>query len=394
MKTVPGLPYVLLPFLTSDSQSPKNSEDEVADDARKKNGVLDPVEEDDKSGQGEATNTNSTNRLNTVSSSINTVSSFFTTIDLGRERAQRNEFESVFGQDKDANGNSMYRMFTLINVAGSYCDNLCRSISVNAATLLNDDLPTDPLMHEDTANLLNPGIFSGAYDDEDVGAEADLNNLEITMNISPIPTTRIYKDHPKNQIIGDINSATQTRRMTKISKEHAGRTPLIDFMKPFGCPVTILNTRDHLGKFDGKADEGFFVGYFVVSKAMRVFNKRIRIVEETLNIRFLENAPNVIGNGPDWLFDVDSLIISMNYVPILTGNQANGIAGTRDNIDSKEDVGMKPTEVNESGASDKGEEDKQDTISDAVGPSFTNDDPSSPVNAAEVSNAFADHLFE
>ncbi|GKA84683.1 putative ribonuclease H-like domain-containing protein [Tanacetum coccineum] len=71
------------------------------------------------------------------------------------------------------------------------------------------------------ADLLNTGIFSGAYDDEDVGAEADLNNLETTMNVSPIPTTRIHKDHPKDQIIGDINSATQTRRMTKISKEHA-----------------------------------------------------------------------------------------------------------------------------------------------------------------------------
>ncbi|GKG11681.1 ribonuclease H-like domain-containing protein [Tanacetum coccineum] len=33
---------------------------------------------------------------------------------------------------------------------------------------------------------------------------------------------------------------------------------VLDFMKPFGCPVTILNTRDHLGKFDGKADDGFF----------------------------------------------------------------------------------------------------------------------------------------
>ncbi|GJW39287.1 retrovirus-related pol polyprotein from transposon TNT 1-94, partial [Tanacetum coccineum] len=74
------------------------------------------------------------------------------------------------------------------------------------------------------------------------------------------------------------------------------RTPFIDFMKPFGCPLTILNTKDHLGKFDGKADEGFFVGYSVVSKAMRVFNKRTRIVEETLNIRFLENAPNVTRN--------------------------------------------------------------------------------------------------
>ncbi|GKF42046.1 hypothetical protein Tco_0125388, partial [Tanacetum coccineum] len=98
------------------------------------------------------------------------------------------------------------------------------SISVVGQSFTNaNDLPTDPFMPdlEDTADLLNTGIFSGAYDDEDVGAEDDLNNLETTMHVSLIPTTRIHKDHPKYQIIGDINSATQTRRMTKISKEHA-----------------------------------------------------------------------------------------------------------------------------------------------------------------------------
>ncbi|GJV97267.1 hypothetical protein Tco_1548844 [Tanacetum coccineum] len=46
--------------------------------------------------------------------------------------------------------------------------------------------------------LLVDLIFGNAYDDEDVGAEADLNNLETTMNVSPIPTTRIDKDHPKD----------------------------------------------------------------------------------------------------------------------------------------------------------------------------------------------------
>ncbi|GJV16834.1 putative ribonuclease H-like domain-containing protein [Tanacetum coccineum] len=193
MKTVPGPQYVLLPFFTFYSQSPKSSEDEVADDARKKNGVLDPAKEDDKSGQEEATNTNR------------------------RERAQRNEFKSMFGQDKDANGNSIYRMFTPVNAARSSCDNLGRSIPVNASTLPNADLPTDPLMPD----LEDIGIFSSAYDDKDMGAEADLNNLETTMNVSPIPITRIHKDHPKNQIIRDINLATQTRRMTKISEEHA-----------------------------------------------------------------------------------------------------------------------------------------------------------------------------
>ncbi|GKD18813.1 putative ribonuclease H-like domain-containing protein [Tanacetum coccineum] len=203
-----------------------------------------------------------------------------------------------------------------------------------------------------------------------------------------------------------------------------GRTPLIDFMKPFGCHVTILNTRDHLGKFDGKADEGFFVRYYMVSKAMRVFNKRTKIVEETLNIRFLENAPNVIGNGPDWLFDVDSLSKYMNYVPVFAENQTNGIAGTRDNIvtvpkDSEEDVGVKPTEVDESEASDKDGKDEQDsrseferllqqekqtehpnstnsinTISTPVSTaelSSTNDASSSPVNATKN---FEEHLFK
>ncbi|GJT66027.1 putative ribonuclease H-like domain-containing protein [Tanacetum coccineum] len=210
---VPTQQYILLPLLYD---NPQSSEDAFVDDAGKKTNE-DPAKEDDKSGQGEATNTNSTNRLNTVSLLINTVSSSFTTIDPRRERGQRNEFENVFGQDKDANGNSIYRMFTPINAARSSCDNLGGSIPVNVATLPTADLPNDPLMPD----LEDTSIFSSAYDDEDVGAEADLNNLETTMNVSPIPTTRIYKDHPKEQIIGDPLSAPQTRRMTKSAQEHA-----------------------------------------------------------------------------------------------------------------------------------------------------------------------------
>ncbi|GJS53672.1 ribonuclease H-like domain-containing protein [Tanacetum coccineum] len=179
-KTVPGPQYVLLSFLTSDSQGPKSSKYEVADDAGQKNEVLDPAKAGDKngqekdvrdqeealrkqfeqeferlSGQREATNTNSTNRLNTISSSINAVSSSFTTVDPGRERAQRNEFESVFGQDKDANGNNIYRMFTPVSAVGSFYDNLGGSIPVNDVALPNADLPTDPLMPDlvDTTDL-------------------------------------------------------------------------------------------------------------------------------------------------------------------------------------------------------------------------------------------------
>nr|GEV32078.1 retrovirus-related Pol polyprotein from transposon TNT 1-94 [Tanacetum cinerariifolium] len=100
-------------------------------------------------------------------------------------------------------------------------------------------------------------------------------------------------------------------------------------MIPFRCPVIILNTIDHLGKFDGKANEGFFVGYFLNSKAFKLFNSRTRIVKENLNIRFSESTPNVVRSGPDWLLDIDALTRTMNYEPIVAGTQSNGFAGTK-----------------------------------------------------------------
>ncbi|GJW38179.1 putative ribonuclease H-like domain-containing protein [Tanacetum coccineum] len=102
-----------------------------------------------------------------------------------------------------------------------------------------------------------------------------------------------------------------------------GFKPAPSFMRPFGCHVTILNTLDSLGKFDGKSDESFFVGYSLSSKAFRIYNTRTRRVEESLHIRFLENKPMIEGNSPKWLFDINSLTQSMNYVPVVAGTITN-----------------------------------------------------------------------
>ncbi|GKE34414.1 putative ribonuclease H-like domain-containing protein [Tanacetum coccineum] len=101
-------------------------------------------------------------------------------------------------------------------------------------------------------------------------------------------------------------------------------------MRPFGCPLTILNTLDSLGKFDGKSDEGYLLGYSTSSKAFRVYNKRTKRVEENLHINFLEDQPNVTGTGPNWMFDLDFLTNSMNYIPVSVENQVNVDAGTQD----------------------------------------------------------------
>ncbi|GJX24272.1 putative ribonuclease H-like domain-containing protein [Tanacetum coccineum] len=134
-----------------------------------------------------------------------------------------------------------------------------------------------------------------------------------------------------------INTACYVQNRVLVIKPHnknpyeifLGRKPALSFMRPFGCLVIILNTIDHLGKFDGKDDEGFFVGYSTNSKVFKVFNSRTIIVEENLHVQFSKNIPNIEESRPNWHFDIDALTKSMNYKPVVTGNQSNGNAGTK-----------------------------------------------------------------
>nr|GEU41884.1 retrovirus-related Pol polyprotein from transposon TNT 1-94 [Tanacetum cinerariifolium] len=144
-----------------------------------------------------------------------------------------------------------------------------------------------------------------------------------------------------------VNTACYVQNRVLVVKPHNkipyelfhSRTPGLSFMRPFGCPVTILNTKDHLGKFDGKAYEELFIGYSVNSKAFRVFNNRTRIVEENLHIRFNENTPNILRSEPNWLFDIDELTKSMNYKLVVAGNQSNGNAESK----SSQNDGFQPS---------------------------------------------------
>ncbi|GJT35624.1 putative ribonuclease H-like domain-containing protein [Tanacetum coccineum] len=93
-----------------------------------------------------------------------------------------------------------------------------------------------------------------------------------------------------------LNRVLVTRPHNKTPYELlSGKVPNISHLKPFGCHVTILNTSDHLGKFEGKADEGFIVGYAAHSKAYRVYNLSSKKIEEILNLRYLEDKPNIQG---------------------------------------------------------------------------------------------------
>ncbi|GKE66795.1 putative ribonuclease H-like domain-containing protein, partial [Tanacetum coccineum] len=117
------------------------------------------------------------------------------------------------------------------NAGGSSFIYLGGQIPIDASTLPNADLPTNLNMPDlkDVSNAFpNNGIFSGAYDDENVGAVADFNNMDDTINVSPIPTLKIHKNHPKDQIIGDSMSAVQTRG--KIQKASSTQQALVSYI--------------------------------------------------------------------------------------------------------------------------------------------------------------------
>ncbi|GJX75703.1 ribonuclease H-like domain-containing protein [Tanacetum coccineum] len=186
VEIVPSKDYILLPLCTQDSpfySSPKDSPDagfkppgeeekKDAEDPGKDSEIL-STEEPRINQEKDVGNVNSTNNINTASDENNT--------------------------------NNVNVVSSTVNVAGIEVNDVYPKTSI--------ELPDDLNMPE-----LEDIVYSD--DDEDVGAEADMNNLDAFMPASPIPTTRIHKDHPIKQIIGDIHSAPQTRRMTKSLIKH------------------------------------------------------------------------------------------------------------------------------------------------------------------------------
>ncbi|GJX03449.1 putative ribonuclease H-like domain-containing protein [Tanacetum coccineum] len=173
VETVPGKDYILLPLWTQDlpfSSSLKDSpdtrfkpsgEEENKDVEVPRNEGGNPSEEGERINQEKDASVNSTNNINTVSPTVNAASI----------------------EDNVVDENIVY------------------------------GCADDPNIHD----LEEIGRFSDAKNDD---SGADINNLDTYFQVSPVPTIRIHKDHPLNQVIGDLQSATQTRQMTKNLEEY------------------------------------------------------------------------------------------------------------------------------------------------------------------------------
>ncbi|GJU61115.1 retrovirus-related pol polyprotein from transposon TNT 1-94 [Tanacetum coccineum] len=123
-----------------------------------------------------------------------------------------------------------------------------------------------------------------------------------------------------------VNTACYTQNRSIIVKRHGkiaydvfrGRSPDISYFYVFGCPVHIHNHRDHLGKFDAKVDDGFFLGYSSVAKAFMVFNIIRQETEETYHVTFSENNEAISKSTTEGM-------IVISYVPAYDPLSTNNI---------------------------------------------------------------------
>ncbi|GJX62905.1 uncharacterized mitochondrial protein-like protein [Tanacetum coccineum] len=166
--------------------------------------------------------------------------------------------EPRVNQEKDENFNNTKHINTV-------------SSTVNTASIEDNDVDENIVYGcADDQNMPNLEEIDYSNDDEGVGVEADMNNLDTFMLVSPIPTTRIHKDHPVEHIIRDIHLARQTRRMTKSVTEHGyTQEEGIDYDEDF-APVARIET---IRLFLAYASFKDFVVYQMDVKSAFIYDK-------------------------------------------------------------------------------------------------------------------------
>nr|GEW25670.1 ribonuclease H-like domain-containing protein [Tanacetum cinerariifolium] len=170
-------------------------------------------------------------------------------------------------------------------------------------------------------------------DEEDVGAEADFTNLETTIIVSPIPTTRVHKDHPVTQIIGDLSSATQTRSMTRVAKDQGGLSQINnnDF-HTYLCKAFEKLMKDKF-QMSLMRELTFFLGLQVKQKKDGIFISQDKYVAEILRKFSLTD-----GKSASTPIDTEKPLLKDPNVVATSSTEAEYVATTSVSVKTVNDV--------------------------------------------------------
>nr|GEV43623.1 hypothetical protein [Tanacetum cinerariifolium] len=185
----------------------------------------------------------------------------------------------------------------------SKCDNQKRPNAESSTKTVNTAGPSINTANANDNTGSDIGIFNDAYDDRDEGAEAVYNNLETVISVSPIPFTRVHKDHPKDQIIGKMEPKKVTRALDDESWIEAmieairlffAYASFMDFtMYQIDVKSTFLydtiEEKVYVSQPPGFVDPEFPDMVYKVEKALYCLHQAPRVWYETLSTYLLEN---------------------------------------------------------------------------------------------------------
>nr|GEX22070.1 hypothetical protein [Tanacetum cinerariifolium] len=237
---------------------------------------------------------------------------------------------------REAKGKSPVELYTGVRDLSDdfeeffYNSTNCTACPFNNAISLNFKIDgkssyVDPSQYPNDLDMSALEDITYSDDKEDVGAEADFSNLETYITINPIPTTRVHKDHPVTQIIGNLSSAPKTRSMTRMAKEQGGLTQINnnDFHT---CMFTCFLSQEEPKRVHQALKDPSLI------EAMQEELLQFKMQKENLMGRLMRIFYWILWSGPTWLFDIDTLTQSMSYQPVVAGNQPNSSVGFQANF--------------------------------------------------------------
>nr|GEV28218.1 putative ribonuclease H-like domain-containing protein [Tanacetum cinerariifolium] len=209
------------------------------------------------------------------------------------------DLNAEFENCSDNNSNEVNAVGSIVPTVGQNSFNSTNTFS--AAGPSNADVsPTyekssfiDASQLTDDPDMLELEDITYSDDENAVGAEADFNNLETSITVSPIPTTRIHKDHLVSQIIGDLSSTTQTRSMTRVVKDQGFMVYQMDIKSAFLYGT--IEEEVYVCQPPGFEDPDHHDKVYKVVKALYCLHQAPRAWYETLAAYLLENDDIIFG---------------------------------------------------------------------------------------------------
>nr|GEU76387.1 hypothetical protein [Tanacetum cinerariifolium] len=240
--------YVLFPVWSSGLKNPQNTDDDAAFGGKKPEfkGIKPQSEAHvSPSSKFEDFSDNSINKVNVDDSIVHIVGQISTNITntfIAAGPSNATKFESLKGyknlsaEFEDFSNNSINEVNvvdSIVHAVGKISTNSTNTFSIvgpsNAAISPTHGKSSciDTSQYPDDPNMPELEDITYSDNEEDVGAEAYFTNLETSITVSPIPTTRVHKDHPMTQIIGDLSLATQTRSVSRVAQDQVARIEAI-----------------------------------------------------------------------------------------------------------------------------------------------------------------------